>query len=154
MVMLFVSDPAVRSDQLNAVVLDPIDGADVNAVGADHFHMLTNILEAAHCLLLAGDRGSTLRLSRRFTAASSSYACLGDKSSFDPACCVHLRRLSPPPCPTYALLSPTPRASRKLRPRPPMLRSVARTTRRPTGSFQRSTWTSTSAPTRPECVQG
>src|SRR5437763_5396516 len=47
MVMPFMSDAAVGADQLDAVVFDLVDGADVNAVGADHFHMLANVLEAA-----------------------------------------------------------------------------------------------------------
>ena len=46
--MLLVADAAVGADQLDAIVLDPVDGADVDAVGADHFHMLANILQTAH----------------------------------------------------------------------------------------------------------
>src|SRR5690348_3908959 len=46
--MLLMPHAAVGTDQLDPVVLDPIDGADVDAVRADHFHMLANLFEAAH----------------------------------------------------------------------------------------------------------
>jgi hypothetical protein len=49
-VMLFVTDAAVEPDQLDPIAFDPIDSADVRAVGADHFHMLANVFEAAHGL--------------------------------------------------------------------------------------------------------
>ena len=48
MVVLFMAHAAVGADQLDAIVLDPVDGADVDAVGADHFHMFANVFEAAH----------------------------------------------------------------------------------------------------------
>src|SRR5947208_1533118 len=47
-VVLLMRDAAVGADQLDPAVLDPVDRPDVHAVGADHFHMLTNVLEAAH----------------------------------------------------------------------------------------------------------
>src|SRR6476620_6639251 len=46
--VLLVSDSAVCSDELDPVFLDVVDGADVDAVSADHFHMFTNVFEAAH----------------------------------------------------------------------------------------------------------
>src|SRR5690242_16745073 len=52
MMMLFVTDAAVGADQLDAVFLDAVDGSQVDTVRADHFHMLANILEAAHDRLL------------------------------------------------------------------------------------------------------
>src|SRR6476619_5859598 len=76
-VMLLMADAAVGADELDAIVLDTVDGAEMHAIGADHFHMLTNVLEAAHDLLLAGPgcnallaprvhrRGDRLRLFRR-----------------------------------------------------------------------------------------
>ena len=68
MVMLLVRDAAVRTDQLDPVLLDPINGADVDAVGADHFHMLADVLEAAHNRLLAGPT------TQRFARAAGSAA--------------------------------------------------------------------------------
>src|SRR6185369_13311848 len=109
-VVFFVSDAAVGADQLDAVVLDLVDGADVDAVGADHFHMLANVLEAAHDLLL-GWQGSTLRLRRRFTGVAPDYARLAHESSGRPGCEPCGRRLSRlsclmserPPPPTRSL---------------------------------------------------
>jgi hypothetical protein len=46
--MLLVGDAAVRADQLDAVAFDPINGAEVRAICADHFHMFANVFEAAH----------------------------------------------------------------------------------------------------------
>jgi hypothetical protein len=54
--MLFMANSAVGADQLDSVPFDAINGAKVDAVGADHFHMLTYVLEAAHNLLLVGYR--------------------------------------------------------------------------------------------------
>ena len=51
--MLFMANAAVGADQLDAVALDAVDGAEMHAVGADHFHMLANVFEAAHAHLLA-----------------------------------------------------------------------------------------------------
>jgi len=49
MMMAFVAAlAAVALGQLDAVAFDPVDCAKMDAVGADHFHMLANILEAAH----------------------------------------------------------------------------------------------------------
>src|SRR5690348_14636300 len=42
MVMLLMADTAVGPDELDAIVFDPVDGADMRAVRADHFHMLAN----------------------------------------------------------------------------------------------------------------
>ena len=52
MVMIGVRETAVGPDQLDPVFLDTIDSADVDAVRADHFHMLANVFEAAHLYLL------------------------------------------------------------------------------------------------------
>src|SRR5690242_18454362 len=48
MMMLLMTHAAVGADQLDAVLFDAVDRADMHAVGADHFHMLADILEAAH----------------------------------------------------------------------------------------------------------
>src|SRR5689334_13556058 len=48
MVMLLMTHAAVGADQLDTVILDAVDGTHVDPVGADDFHMLANILEAAH----------------------------------------------------------------------------------------------------------
>src|SRR6266404_1620329 len=52
MMMLLVPDAAVRADQLDTVFLDPVDCSEVDTVRTNHFHMLANILEAAHDRLL------------------------------------------------------------------------------------------------------
>src|SRR6185437_9422170 len=101
MVMFLVPDAAVGADQLDPVLLDAVDGADVNAVGADHFHMLADILEAAHGLLLAGwnwvTGGSTLRSRRWFSDAAPDYACFAHESSGAPGCSLHQSRLATRP---------------------------------------------------------
>ncbi len=43
-----MANAAVGADQLDSVTLDAVDGAEMHAVGADHFHMLADIFEAAH----------------------------------------------------------------------------------------------------------
>src|SRR5438270_5358955 len=53
MVVVFVTNAAVGADQLDPVLLDAVDRSQVHAVGAEHFHMLANIVKTAHgkCLL-------------------------------------------------------------------------------------------------------
>jgi hypothetical protein len=53
MVMAFVaaafeSRAAVGLGQLDSVAIDLIDGADMDAVGADHFHMFADLAEVGH----------------------------------------------------------------------------------------------------------
>jgi uncharacterized protein involved in copper resistance len=49
-VALVSAEAAVRLGQLDPVAFDMVDGADRDAVGADHLHMLANIVKAAHRL--------------------------------------------------------------------------------------------------------
>jgi hypothetical protein len=48
MMMLFMSHATVGADELDAIVLNPVDSPEMNAVRTDHFHMFANIFEAAH----------------------------------------------------------------------------------------------------------
>ncbi len=41
--------------QLDAVALNAVDGTDMNAVSADHFHMFANLGQVSHKLLLSVD---------------------------------------------------------------------------------------------------
>lgn len=52
MVMLLVSDAAVRTNKLNSIVFNSIDGADMNSIGSNHFHVLANIIKSAHRISL------------------------------------------------------------------------------------------------------
>jgi hypothetical protein len=74
MMVLLVAFAAVGADELDAIVFDAIDRAEMHAVGADHFHMLTDILEAAHDLLLAGNGDLTLRSRVGFSSVPTNYA--------------------------------------------------------------------------------
>src|SRR5256885_8151445 len=67
MVMLLMADAADGADQLDAVVLDPVDGADMGSVGADHFHMFANVFEATHgfCLLVPAPNAPLAALDAR-----------------------------------------------------------------------------------------
>lgn len=47
--MAFVpTHAAVGLGQLDPVALDLVDGAEMNAVGADHFHMFANLAGLGH----------------------------------------------------------------------------------------------------------
>jgi len=48
MMVLLVAFAAVGPDELDAIVFDSVDRADVSAIGADYFHMFANVFEAAH----------------------------------------------------------------------------------------------------------
>jgi hypothetical protein len=52
MVAFVAALAAVLPGQLDPVALHLVDRADMNAIGADHFHMLANVLETAHLFLL------------------------------------------------------------------------------------------------------
>ena len=77
---------AVGADQLDAILFDAVDGAHVHAVCADDFHVLANILEAAH------ETFSSLGMPvQRFVRAASSrtrsaYACSRHESSAKGIC--------------------------------------------------------------------
>jgi hypothetical protein len=43
-----MADAAVGADELDSVVFDFVDGADVDAICANHFHMFANVFKAAH----------------------------------------------------------------------------------------------------------
>ena len=40
---------AVGLDEFDTVALDGVDGPDMDAVGADHFHMLLDAADVSHC---------------------------------------------------------------------------------------------------------
>ena len=86
MMVLLVTDAAVGADQLDAVVLDAVDGAEMHAVGADDFHMLANVFKAAHGVQLLLLSSPTLRSRHGMHAAPPNYACFGHVSSAAPAC--------------------------------------------------------------------
>jgi hypothetical protein len=81
MVMLFVADAAVAPDQLDPVAFDAVHRANVRAVGADNFHMLANVFEAAHGFKPPLLVVPTLRPPHSMHAALPNYACFGHESS-------------------------------------------------------------------------
>lgn len=85
--------PAVGLGELDAAPFDLVDRADMDAVGADHFHMLANPAEVGHadapdmCLMPDERAGSAMDASRAraFTAALAASTLLAACATQVPA---------------------------------------------------------------------